>query len=84
MRFSPKDTLVSFLPSNVSSGRGEGYITFEDRVKSDVPDQMAIADQAKIILDVNEPILTPSVTVMVGELLLSNGNGHVFMPFVKW
>ncbi len=61
----PDDPLAGFLPPNDSSGRGEGHVTFEVRVRADAPVFTSLANMATIIFDGGSPISTPATTVTV-------------------
>ncbi len=54
----PEDPLAGFLPPNVNSPEGEGYVTFFVNIKSDLPHETVIANQASIVFDENAAILT--------------------------
>ena len=62
----PEDALAGFLPPNDGSGRGEGYVVFEARIRPDVPLGTLIHNEADIIFDTNEAINTGVETVIVG------------------
>jgi hypothetical protein len=61
----PDDPLAGFLPSNNSSGRGEGHVKYDVRVRPDTPNQSSIPNTATIIFDANPPISTPMATITV-------------------
>jgi uncharacterized repeat protein (TIGR01451 family) len=61
----PDDPLAGFLPPNNSSGRGEGHVTFDVRVRDDTPNPTSITNTATIIFDANPPISTPTTTITV-------------------
>ena len=54
-----------YLPPNNSSGRGEGHVTFDVRVRADTPNHTAITNMATIIFDANPPISTPATSITV-------------------
>jgi len=61
----PEDPFAGFLPPNDSSHRGEGYVTFIVRPRSDLTNGTVIRNVATITFDptygFNPPIHTPSV-----------------------
>ncbi|MBP1588773.1 MAG: leucine-rich repeat protein [Kiritimatiellae bacterium] len=72
----PEDPYAGFLPPNTTNYCGEGYVTFKVRAREDVPDGTRIEEQASIVFDYNEPIVTEpgwwnvvarQVTVAFGE-----------------
>ncbi|PDV99606.1 right-handed parallel beta-helix repeat-containing protein [Candidatus Chloroploca asiatica] len=76
----PEDALAGFLPPNDGSGRGEGYVTFEARIKPDVPLGTFINNDADIIFDTNEAINTGVETVIVG---MPATQQRVYLPYVS-
>jgi hypothetical protein len=54
----PADPLAGFLPPNDETGRGDGYIRFSIWPVADLEDGVIIENQASIVFDVNEPIIT--------------------------
>lgn len=52
------DALGGFLPPNDTTGMGQGEVTFRVRLKENAPQGEFINNQASIVFDVNEPILT--------------------------
>ncbi|MBX2973432.1 MAG: T9SS type A sorting domain-containing protein [Flavobacteriales bacterium] len=52
------DGLSGFLPPNDTTGAGSGMVTFSVQLKDDVVQGEFINNQASIVFDVNEPILT--------------------------
>jgi|GEM_PF-6724672 len=61
----PDDPLAGFLPPNDTSGRGEGHVTFEVRIRQGTPYGTSIPNTATIIFDTNPSIVTPSAVVTV-------------------
>ncbi|MCL4206398.1 MAG: hypothetical protein KJ000_28285 [Pirellulaceae bacterium] len=57
----PEDPLAGFLPPNDQTGRGEGFVTFTVRPRSGLPTGTVIGNDASIVFDVNEPIITNQV-----------------------
>ncbi|MCB2153456.1 hypothetical protein KQI84_01100 [bacterium] len=53
-----EDPLAGFLPPNDEQGTGEGYIRFRIDALPDLPDGTQILNQANIVFDLNDPILT--------------------------
>ncbi|NJK82498.1 MAG: T9SS type A sorting domain-containing protein [Saprospiraceae bacterium] len=53
-----EDPFFGFLPPNNENGVGEGYIRFSIAPKSDIQHGEQIINTAKIIFDLNEPIIT--------------------------
>ncbi|HNQ22075.1 MAG TPA: hypothetical protein PKK06_03175 [Phycisphaerae bacterium] len=49
------------LPPNVDPPEGEGWVEFSIRVRDDVPSGTAIRNQASIVFDTNDPIVTPEL-----------------------
>ncbi len=54
----PEDPLAGFLPPNDETGRGEGYIRFSIWPVEGLDEGETIENQASIVFDVNEPIIT--------------------------
>lgn len=50
------------LPVNNTNGDGEGFISFDISLNESIPDGTLINNEASIIFDSNEPILTPTWT----------------------
>ena len=53
-----EDPLVGFLPPNVSSPEGEGFVSFSVGLKEELVTNSEIRNQATIVFDANEPIIT--------------------------
>ena len=53
------DVSGGFLPPNVASPEGEGFVRYTIEPASDIDDDTVIDAQAEIVFDVNEPIDTP-------------------------
>jgi len=53
-----EDPMGGFLPPNVLSPEGEGYVSFSCRLKENLTNGTEIANRASIIFDLNAPILT--------------------------
>ena len=56
-----EDPLAGFLPPNDATHRGEGYVTYTIRPKPGLPNGTELRNQASIVFDVNDPIVTPTV-----------------------
>ena len=52
------DIFDGFLPPNINSPEGEGFIQFSIKAKPDLSHETRIENKATIIFDVNEPIYT--------------------------
>lgn len=74
----PTDPLSGFLPPNDKTGRGDGFVTFEVRVKENVPLGSKIPNEATIIFDVNDPINTPSISTIIGS-----PSTKISLPFIR-
>ncbi len=55
----PEDPLVGFLPPNAAPPEGQGYVFYTVQPKPDLTTGAEIRNQAVIVFDQNEPILTP-------------------------
>ena len=58
----PLDPLAGFLPPNDETGRGEGHVAFTIRPRAGSPDGTVLTNEASIIFDTNDPIVTNEVT----------------------
>jgi RHS repeat-associated protein len=56
--FLPLGVFDGFLPVNDETHRGEGFIRYKVRPQSALPTGTAIDQQASIVFDVNEPVVT--------------------------
>ncbi len=56
------DPLAGFLPPNDSQGHGAGYLCFSVSPKTNLLSGLVITNQASIVFDVNNPILTDIAT----------------------
>ncbi|MBM2815413.1 MAG: hypothetical protein HW421_2175 [Ignavibacteria bacterium] len=54
----PEDPDAGFLPPNKTSPEGEGFVSFDIKLINTLKNNDSIANQAKIIFDLNEPIFT--------------------------
>ena len=61
----PLDPIAGFLPPNDESGRGEGKVRFRIRANDDLVNGDTITNQATIVFDVNEPIVTNETSNVV-------------------
>ncbi len=57
----PLDALTGFLPPNLTSPEGEGFVTYSVRSRATATTGTVIDAEARIIFDVNEPIDTPPI-----------------------
>jgi len=64
----PQDALSGFLPPEDGTGRGQGYVKFGVRPRSDLLLGTAITNTATIVFDGNDPIATPPVWNIVGDV----------------
>ncbi|MCX6923654.1 MAG: hypothetical protein NT154_10675, partial [Verrucomicrobia bacterium] len=64
----PQDALTGFLPPEDGTGRGQGYVKLTVRPKSDLPIGTAITNTATIVFDGNDPINTPAVWNIIGDV----------------
>ena len=66
--YFPLDALTGFLPPEDGTGRGEGYLRFTVKPKAGLPIGTAITNIATIVFDGNDPIATPPVWNIVGDV----------------
>ncbi len=64
----PLDALTGFLPPENGSGRGQGHVRFRVKPKAATPFGTAITNVATIVFDGNDPIDTPAVWNIVGDV----------------
>jgi len=57
-----EDPFGGFLPPNVNSPEGEGYVSFTIKLNEDLPHGTLIENQAEIVFDLNESIVTNTWT----------------------
>jgi len=57
----PVNALTGFLPPNLTSPEGEGFVSYTIRPRSGVPTGTIIDAEARIVFDFNEPIDTPPI-----------------------
>ncbi len=57
-----RDPFAGFLPPNDAEHRGDGYVTFRVKPKTDLLNGTAITNRASIIFDANVPIVTNETT----------------------
>jgi hypothetical protein len=55
----PVDPLAGFLPPNVNPPEGDGAVVFTVKYKAGLSEGTRICNQANIVFDTNDPILTP-------------------------
>ncbi len=58
----PEDPFAGFLPVDDDTHRGEGFVTYTVYPKSNLTTGTTLVNQASIIFDDNDPLLTPSRT----------------------
>jgi hypothetical protein len=88
----PEDALAGFLPPNDSTGRGEGHIGYTILPQVNSPAGTILENQASIVFDTNEPILTNTVTNTIGALPTSFSKesplnvttGQTLNPTLTW
>jgi RHS repeat-associated protein len=71
---TPRDPLTGFLPPNVTSPIGEGYVTYTIRPQSSSGIGTPISAEARIVFDTNDPIDTPHVRNPVGPIADCTGD----------
>ncbi len=71
---TPRDPLTGFLPPNVTSPIGEGYVTYTIRPRLESAIGTAISAEASIVFDTNEPIDTPRHVNPVGPIADCTGD----------
>jgi uncharacterized repeat protein (TIGR01451 family) len=64
----PLDALTGILPPENGTGRGQGHVKFRVKPKADTPVGTVISNTASIIFDTNEPIETPPIWNIVGDI----------------
>lgn len=52
------DPFIGFLPPNVSSPEGEGFVSYSVGTKNEMANKAEIRNQANIVFDANKPIVT--------------------------
>jgi RHS repeat-associated protein len=57
----PDDPFVGFLPPNVESPEGEGFVSFAVHARDDATTGTSVTAEADIVFDQNDPIVTPEV-----------------------
>jgi len=62
------DPLAGFLPPNTTNHVGEGYVTYNVLPRTNLTSGATIINQARIVFDVNPPILTPIVTNTIDSI----------------
>jgi hypothetical protein len=70
------DPFAGFLPPNDETGRGEGHISFTILPRANPPDGTILTNQASIVFDVNQPIVTNEVMNTVGIIF------QVYLPLL--
>ncbi len=59
---APTGVTDGFLPPDNSTGIGEGYVQYTIQAKSGLATGLAINQQARVVFDINSPIMTNTVT----------------------
>lgn len=68
MTMEPTDhIMMGILPVNYN-GEGQGEVTFDIKLKEDLPDGVEISNRAAIVFDQNDPIITPTWTNIVDTI----------------
>ena len=62
------DPFAGFLPPNTTNHVGEGYVTYSVLPRTNLTSGAMIINQARIVFDVNPPILTPIVTNTIDSI----------------
>jgi RHS repeat-associated protein len=62
----PEDPLAGFLPPDDATGRGQGWVTFTARTKTNLPTGTRIVNSATIVFDTEAPITTNEVFNTIG------------------
>ncbi|MCK5801641.1 MAG: exo-alpha-sialidase, partial [Lentisphaeria bacterium] len=65
---TPANPMLGFLPPNDENHIGEGRVTFIIAPAADVPDGTVIRNQASIIFDANEAILTNETDNLIADV----------------
>jgi hypothetical protein len=61
----PVDPFAGFLPPNDSTGRGQGHVSFIIKADPTLPEGTEIKNDATIVFDINDPIVTNEVVNVV-------------------
>jgi hypothetical protein len=61
----PLDPGVGFLPTNDSTGAGQAHVAFRVRPRLDAPAGASLENEATIVFDLNEPLVTNRVVNVV-------------------
>lgn len=61
----PRDLLAGFLPPNDDSRRGEGSVSYSVRLKPGLSAGTGVRNQASIVFDFNDPIITNEVVYAI-------------------
>jgi RHS repeat-associated protein len=73
----PYDPLAGFLPPNDATGRGEGHVVFRVRPRSDLANGTLVTNQATIVFDTEDAIVTNEVWNTIGDTSFS-----VYLPLI--
>lgn len=65
----PEDIMLGILYPNNDTHRGEGYLSYIIKPKANLPEGTEITNQASIVFDWNEPIITNETLNTIGEPL---------------
>jgi len=68
----PRDLLAGFLPPNDDVGRGAGCVSYSVRLKPGLAEGTSVRNQASIVFDFNDPIITNEVVYAVDAQLPSS------------
>ena len=64
----PHDLLAGFLPPNDDQNRGAGSVSYRVRPKTDLSHGTQLCNQASIVFDFNEPIITNEVVYAIDAI----------------
>ncbi len=62
----PEDVFAGLLPPEDGTGRGQGHVSYQVSPRAEAPIGSVITNQASIVFDTNEPIVTNEVTNTIG------------------
>jgi outer membrane protein assembly factor BamB len=74
----PEDPLAGFLPPEDGSGRGQGYIAFSVETKKGLEPGTTVKNDASIVFDTSEPLVTNEVfnTIAEGDISVDPPSHH--------
>lgn len=64
----PSDPFAGFLPVEDGEGNGQGYISYRVNPKSGLASGTEVLNQAEIVFDTNDPIVTPIARLTIDDL----------------